>query len=85
LLARLSQRRQQAPLEARLADSQMFPAPVELVKLQLPFRLPVQYAPKRDWSFAASQGSWFKGAGNRKSSGGGWVCAARWSIRQLMA
>jgi hypothetical protein len=37
-----------------LADSQMFPAPVELVKLQLhPRLLGVQYGRSRDWSFAA--------------------------------
>jgi hypothetical protein len=52
LLAAVSQRCQQAPLEARLADSQMFPSPVELVKLQLHRRLRVQYAVNRDWSFA---------------------------------
>jgi hypothetical protein len=38
-----------------------------------------------NWSFATSQGTWFNGAGRRKGSGGGWVCAARWSMRQLMA
>jgi hypothetical protein len=53
LLARLSQRRHQAPLPVRLADSQMFPSPVELVKLQLHRRLRVQYGRSRDWSFAA--------------------------------
>jgi hypothetical protein len=37
----------------RLADSQMFPSPVELVKLQLLGRLRIQYGPNRDWSFAA--------------------------------
>ena len=57
LLARLSQRRHQAPLAVRLADSQMFPAPVELVKLQLHRRLlGDQYGPSRDWSFAAAGG-----------------------------
>ena len=35
LLARLSQRRQQTPLEMRLADSEMRPSLVELVKFQL--------------------------------------------------
>jgi hypothetical protein len=36
-----------------LADSQMFPPPVELVKLQLhPRLLGVQYGRSRDWSFA---------------------------------
>lgn len=34
LLARFSQRRNQLPLLARMADSQMFPALIELVKLQ---------------------------------------------------
>jgi hypothetical protein len=37
-----------------VADSQMFPSPVELVKLQSHFRLPVQYAAIRDGSFAAA-------------------------------
>jgi hypothetical protein len=37
----------------RPADSQVFPSPVELVKLQLHSRLRVQYGPNRDWSFAA--------------------------------
>ena len=54
LLARLSQRRQQAPLPLRLADSQVFPSPVQLVKLQLHRRwLGVQYRRSRDWTFAA--------------------------------
>jgi hypothetical protein len=35
LLSALSQRRQQIPLAVRLANSQMLPSPVELVKLQL--------------------------------------------------
>jgi hypothetical protein len=35
LLAAVSQRRQQPALPVRLADSQMLPSPVELVKLQL--------------------------------------------------
>ena len=35
LLAAFSQRRDQPPLPLRVADSQMFPAPVELVKFQL--------------------------------------------------
>ena len=52
LLARLSQRRHQAPLPVRPADSQVFPSPVELVKLQLHSRLRVQYGPSWDWSFA---------------------------------
>ena len=55
LLARLSQRGNQAPLPVRLADSEMLPSPVELVKLQLHRRLlAVQYGPSRDWSFAAA-------------------------------
>lgn len=53
LLARLSQRRHQAPLPVRLTGSQVFPSPVELVKLQLHGRPRVQYGPSRDWSFAA--------------------------------
>src|ERR1039457_6016299 len=53
LLARLSQRRHQAPLPVRLADSQVFPSPVELVKLPLHGGLRVQYGPSRNWSFAA--------------------------------
>ena len=54
LLARLSQRRHQAPLPVRPAGSQVFPSPVELVKLQLHGGLRVQYGPSRDWSFAAN-------------------------------
>jgi hypothetical protein len=42
LLARLSQRRYQAPLPVRPADSQVFPSPVELVKLRLHNRLRVR-------------------------------------------
>ncbi|MGD0775990.1 MAG: hypothetical protein ABSC05_24505 [Candidatus Solibacter sp.] len=54
LLSTLSQRRHQLALPARLADSQVFPSPVELVKLQLHGRwLGIQYRPSRDWSFAA--------------------------------
>ena len=56
LLATLSQRRHQLALPARLADPQMFPAPVELVKLQLHRRLlGVQYARCPHWSFAAER------------------------------
>jgi hypothetical protein len=55
LLARLSQGGQEAPLEVRLADSQVFPSPVELVKLQLHGRLRIQYGPCRDWSFASAR------------------------------
>ena len=45
LLAALSQRRQQPALSERLADSQMLPSPVQLVKLQLHRRLlGIQYA-----------------------------------------
>src|SRR6266852_5675935 len=52
LLATLSQGRYQVPLPARLADSQMFPLPVELVKLQLHrWPLGVQYGSSWDWSF----------------------------------
>lgn len=55
LLARLSQRGDQAPLPVRLADSEMRPSPVELVKLQLHRRLlAVQYGPSRNWSFATA-------------------------------
>jgi hypothetical protein len=35
LLAALGQRRQQPPLPPRMANSQVLPTPVELVKLQL--------------------------------------------------
>ena len=56
LLAALSQRRQQPALPVRLADSQMLPSPVELVKLQLHRRLlGIQYARSRDWSFPAAR------------------------------
>jgi hypothetical protein len=53
LLSALSQRRQQMALAVRLANSQVFPSEVELVKLQL-HALPAerQYAGGRDWSFA---------------------------------
>jgi len=55
LLAAVSQRRQQSALPVRLADSQMLPSPVQLVKLQLHRRLlGIQYARSRDWSFAAA-------------------------------
>jgi hypothetical protein len=37
-----------------LADPQMLPAPVELVKFQLHRRLQVHYAPSPDSSFAAT-------------------------------
>jgi hypothetical protein len=47
LLTRLSQRRHEPPLPLRLADTQMFPAPLELVKFQLHRRLRVQYAQSR--------------------------------------
>jgi hypothetical protein len=54
LLAAVSQRRQQSALPVWLADSQLLPAPVQLVKLQLhPRLLGVQYGRSRDWSFAA--------------------------------
>jgi hypothetical protein len=54
LLAAVSQRRQQPALPVRLADSQVLPPPVELVKLQLHRRLlGIQYARRRHWSFAA--------------------------------
>jgi hypothetical protein len=37
----------------RLADSKMFPSPVQLVKLQLHrFQFGIQYGRNRDWSFA---------------------------------
>src|SRR6266849_4648585 len=54
LLARLSQRPHQPPLPLRLADAQMFPAPLELVKLQLHRRLPLHYAPSLNSSFATA-------------------------------
>src|ERR1035438_1086590 len=53
ILAAVSQRRQQAALPVRLADSQMFPSPVQLLKLQLHRRLlGIQYARSRNWSFS---------------------------------
>ncbi len=54
LLARFSQRRNQLPLLARVADSQMFPALIELMKLQRHRRCwhGVQYRRILDWSFA---------------------------------
>jgi hypothetical protein len=40
----------------RLADSQMFPSLIELVKFQLHgWRLGDQYGPSRDWSFSANR------------------------------
>ena len=52
LLATVSQRGQQPALPVRLADSQMLPSPVQLVKLQLHRRLlGIQYARSLDWSF----------------------------------
>jgi hypothetical protein len=57
LLARVSQRRHQLALPARLADSQVFPPPVELVKLQLHDCWPGdQYASRLDGSFAVEAG-----------------------------
>jgi len=54
LLATVSQRRHQPSLPVRLANSQMFPSPVELVKLQSHRRLfGVQYARSRNGSFPA--------------------------------
>ena len=54
----LSQRGQQAPLPVRLADSQMFPAPVQLVKLQLHRRLlGIQYGASLGLVFWPSAGS----------------------------
>ncbi len=53
LLARFSQGRNQLPLLARLADPQMFPALIELVKLQRHRRWHgIQYGRILDWSFA---------------------------------
>jgi hypothetical protein len=53
LLAAISQRRQQSALPVRLAHSQMFPSPVQLVKLQLHRRLlGIQYAGGWNWSFS---------------------------------
>ncbi len=44
---------------------------------------PMKSAPcAPNWSFANSQGSWFKGAGKRSGSGGGGACVARRSILQ---
>jgi len=57
LLAAIRQRRQQSALAERLADSQMFPSPVQLVKLQLHRRLlGIQYAAGWDWSFPGKGG-----------------------------
>ncbi len=54
LLAAVSQRCQQTALPVRLADSQMLPSAVQLVKFQLHHRLfGFQYGPNRDWTFAA--------------------------------
>jgi hypothetical protein len=54
LLTALSQRCQQPALPVRLADSQMRPLAVELVKLQLHrCLLGFQYARNRDWSLEA--------------------------------
>ena len=53
LLPVLSQRGQQLALAVRLADSQMLPSQVELVKLQVHGRATAsEYAGGRDWSFA---------------------------------
>jgi hypothetical protein len=53
LLTAIRQRRQQPALPVWLADSQMFPSPVELVKLQLHRRLlGIQYAGGWNWSFS---------------------------------
>jgi hypothetical protein len=53
LLPALSQRRQQLALAVRLANSQMLPSQVELVKLQLHGRATEsEYARNRNWSFA---------------------------------
>ena len=53
LLAAIRQRRQQPALPVRLADSQMFPSPVQLVKLQVHrCLLGIQYAGDWNWSFA---------------------------------
>jgi len=53
LLSAVSQRGQQSALPVRLTDSQMFPSPVQLVKLQLHRRpLGIQYARDGNWSFA---------------------------------
>ena len=58
LLAAVSQRRQQPALPLRLADSQMFPSPVQLVKLQLHrCLLGIQYARGWNWSFRGEGGS----------------------------
>ena len=53
LLAALSQRRQQMALAVRLANSQMFPPQIELVKLQLHgLATESEYAGGWIWSFA---------------------------------
>ena len=53
LLTAVGQRGQQSALPLRLTDSQMFPPPVQLVKLQLHGRLlGIQYAGGWNWSFS---------------------------------
>ena len=54
LLTVVSQRGQQSALPLRLTDSQMFPSPVQLVKLQVHrCLLGIQYAGGGNWSFRA--------------------------------
>ena len=53
LLATVSQRRHQPSLPVRLANSQVFPSPVELVKLQSHRLFGVQYGRNWNWSFPA--------------------------------
>jgi hypothetical protein len=60
LLPRFGQRGQQPPLLLRMADSQMLPAPIELVKLQLHggcSGVAIQYGADGNWSFPAGGGS----------------------------
>src|SRR5436190_2482642 len=55
LLAAVSQRCQQPALLLGVANSQVLPAAVQLVKLQLHgCWLGIQYVPSRDWSFPAN-------------------------------
>ena len=57
LLARFSQRSEQAPMARRMADPEVLQAAVQLMKLQLRHgsRLGFQYAPAWNWSFVAKR------------------------------
>src|ERR1017187_8022212 len=60
-----------AALPLRVTDSQVFPAPVQLVKLQL-HRWPYgfQYAGSRDWSFGAKAEVRWEVSSNQAHTGG---------------